>query len=161
MTPDTSMTYRKMAEKNIAMLHVKCTRGIFSDRLFKTVSRGADQFYPLQDLMWMTDFLRCEEQHIAAGCLEALVRHGYRLSDCEDVLRDRVRDRIFSNTAIDLAGEMNKPDTLLIYMDEDLGYLNKVIVTLKKTRNESYLTTLMLSENDALVNAVNRITKGV
>ena len=38
-------------------------------------------------------------------------------------------------------------------------YVNRVIIALKKTHHEDYMTTLMLSENEALVNSVNRITR--
>ena len=50
--PNVSPTYIKMAENNINVLHIKCTRGIFSERLFKTISKGSDNYYPLEKITW-------------------------------------------------------------------------------------------------------------
>ena len=57
----------------------------------------------------------------------------------------------------ELAEKYDKPDVLLEFVDEDNGYRNRVILALKKTHHESYLTTLLLSEKDEIANSVNRI----
>jgi hypothetical protein len=107
----------------------------------------------------MKEFLNDLNQHIAAGCLMCLCAHGYDLTDATATLQARIDDKIFSSKAIELAEKYDKPDVLLLYMDEEKGYVNKVIIALKKTHHEDYMTTLMLSENEALVNSVNRITR--
>ena len=154
-----SPVYQRMVDNNIAMLHIKCTRGIFNERLFRTVANGDTRFYTLEKLEWMKGFISDRNEHIASGCLDCLCRHGYKMSEARDVIASRLRDRIFSNRVIEIAERENDPDTLLLFMEEKDAYINRVILALKNTGNESYLTTLMLSENETLVKAVNRITK--
>ena len=156
---ELSPVYQRMAENYIAGLHVKCTRGIFSERLFRLVADGDSRFYPLEKLEWMKDFLSDPHEQIAAWCLECLCRHGYSLDEARDVIASRLKDRIFSNRVIDIAERMNNPGILLLFTEEEDAYVNRVIVALKNTGNESYLTTLMLSNNDSLVKALCRITK--
>lgn len=153
----TSDAYARYADGYIALLHTKCTRGLFSPRLFKAVANGVEKYYPLEKIEWMKEFLNDTNQQIAAGCLECLVSHGMKLGDITDLIEARKDDRIFSHMVIDLATKLNDPDTLLIFVDEDSAYLNKVILALKGTGNESYLTSLMLSDNQNLAMAVNRI----
>lgn len=156
---DVSPVYQKMVDNNIAMLHIKCTRGIFNDRLFRTVANGDSRFYTLDKLDWMKAFISDANQHVAAGCLECLCRHGYDINDARDIIASRLKDRIFSNKVIEIAEKINNPDILLLFMEEKDAYINRVILALKNTGNDSYLTTLMLSENETLVKAVNRIAK--
>lgn len=158
--PDISPTYQKIADNNIALLHIKCTRGIFSDNLFRMVARGNSRFYTLDRLEWMKEFLPSPSEHIAAGCLDCLCSHGFNLNDARDIIAGRIKDKIFSNKVIEIAERQNNPDILLLFMEESDGYLNRVILALKKTGNDSYLTTLMLSENETLARAVNRIAGG-
>lgn len=159
--PDISNAYIRIAENNIKALKSKCLRGLYSEAMFRTVAKGLDKFYPLEKLDWMKEFLGDRSQHIAMGCLECLCAHGYNLEDAMDILRSRIDDRIFSSKAIELAEKHDKPDVLLLYMDEEKGYVNRVIIALKKTHHEDYLTTLMLSENDSLVKSVDRITRNI
>ena len=155
--PDLSPSYMKIAENNINILHIKCNRGIYSERLFKTVINSSDKYYSLEKIEWMKDFLESENHNIATGCLESLCKHGLNLDDIKDVLIKKMKDKLFSLKAIEIAEKTNNPDILLLYMEEDDFYINRVILALKKTNNESYLTTLMLSDNEKLVKSVNRI----
>lgn len=156
--PNVSPTYIKMAENNINVLHIKCTRGIYSERLFKTISRGSNNYYPLEKLIWMKEFLEDNNQNIATYCLECLCNHGMKLDDITDILQRKINDRMFSLKAIEMAEKEDNPNILLMFMDEENYYVNRVILALKNTKHEDYLTTLMLSENERLVQAVNRIT---
>ena len=149
----------KCACNLIALLHTKCTRGMCSPRLFKTVANGLDSHYTMERIKWMRDFLTDSNQQIASGCLECLVRHGMKLDEVSELIESRKDDRIFSYKVIELAEKLNDPDTLLIFVEEDSAYLNRVILALKATGNESYLTSLMLSDNETLAKAVNRMVK--
>ena len=149
----------RRADNLIALLHMKCTRGIYSARLFRTVATGNGSYYTGEKLSWMDGFLESENQQIAGGCLECLVSHGKKLSDFSSLIESRLNDRIFSNKVIELAERLNDPDTLLTFMEEDNVYLNRVIIAMKKTGNESYLTSLMMSDNETLAKAINRIIK--
>ena len=152
-----SFTFDQIADRNIASLRIKCTLGKYSDRMFSPVTRGMTKYYTLEKLEWMKPHLSNPNQHIAAGCLECLCAHGYDLNDSLELIRSRVNDRIFSNKVIELAEKYDKPDVLLEFVDENNGYRNRVILALKKTHHESYLTTLLLSEKDEIANSVNRI----
>ena len=157
--PDFSTTYYRIAENNIEKLHDKCYRGYYAERLFKTVANGVNKFYPLEKLEWMKQYLSDKNQHIASGCLECLCSHGYNMDDGYDLFHSRIEDKVFSGKVIDLAEKYNKPEILLIYMDENHTYINRIIIALKKTHHEDYLTTLLLSDNDAIVKAVDKITR--
>ena len=159
--PDISSTYERIAENNIKALRSKCLRGLYSEAMFRTVAKGLDRLYSLEKLDWMKEFIEDQNQHIAAGCLECLCSHGYDLADAMDVIQSRVDDRIFSSKVIELAERHDKPDVLLVFMDEEKGYVNRVLIALKKTHHEDYMTTLMLSENESLVKSVDRITKNM
>lgn len=159
--PDVSNTYGRIAENNVKALRSRCLRGMFSEAMFRTVAKGLDRFYTLEMLDWMKEFLTSQNQHIAAGCLECLCAHGYNLDDAMDVIQSRIDDRVFSNKVIDLAEKYDKPDILLHFMDEEKKYLNRVIIALKNTHHEDYLTTLMLSENESLVRSIDRMTKDI
>ena len=157
---DMASAYDRIADTNIATLKSKCLRGLYSERMFRTVAKGLDKFYPLEKLDWMSGFLRNGNQHIAAGCLECMCAHGYSLEDATDILLERIDDRIFSSKVIELAERYDKPDVLIHFMDEGKGYVNRVIIALKNIHHEDYLTTLMLSDNESLVKSVDRITRG-
>ena len=159
--PDISSTYERIADNNIRALRSKCLRGLYSEAMFRTVAKGLDKFYPLEKLDWMKEFLEDRNQHIASGCLDCLCAHGYNLDDSTDVIQSRIDDRIFASKVIDLAERHDKPEILLLFMDEEKGYVNRVLIALKKTHHEDYMTTLMLSENESLVKSVDRITKNM
>ena len=154
-----SPVYLRMVERNIALLKIKCTSGVYSERLFRTVGNGDGRLYTLDRIGWMKDFLSDPNEHIAAGCLDCLCRHGYDLAEATGVISSRLGDRMFSSKVIEIAERENRPDVLLMFMEEKDAYINRVIIALKKTGNESYLTTLMLSENEDLVRAIDRMTK--
>lgn len=158
---DMASAYNRIADTNIATLKSKCLRGLYSERMFRTVTHGLDKFYSLDKLEWMKGFLNNQNQHIASSCLECLCAHGYNLDDVLDVILQRIDDRIFSSKVIELAEKYDKPDVLIHFMDEEKGYVNRVIIALKNIHHEDYLTTLMLSENESLVKSVNRITRGI
>lgn len=149
--------YAELAEKNIASLHIKCTRGIYAERLFRTVARGLDKFYPLEKLEWMKGFLDNADEHIAAGCLECLCAHGYSLDENSEVFQKRVDDKWFSLKVIDLAEKYDKPRVLVHYMDEEKGYVNRVIVALKRMHRETYMMSFLMSTNIDLAKSVHRI----
>ena len=155
----TTLTHEQIADKFIALLKVKCTRGIYVDHLFRQVSHGPAQFYPLEKLLWMEKFLDSENQQIAADCLRCLCLRGKQLSDYRQVLQDRIQDKVFSSKVIALAEDLNDPNSLILYMDEQLYYVNRVIIALKRTHNESFLTPFMFSENETLARAVMKIAK--
>lgn len=158
---DFSSTYTRIADNHISALKSKCLRGLYSERSFRTVARGLDKFYSLDKLEWMKEYLDSSNQHIASGCLECLCAHGYNLEESMELVHSRIDDKIFSSKVIELAEKYDKPEILLVYMDENKGYINRVIIALKKTHHEDYLTTLLLSENDALVKSVDRITRDI
>ena len=68
---------------------------------------------------------------------------------------------VYERKVIELAEKYDKPDVLIHFMDEEKGYVNRVIIALKNIHHEDYLTTLMLSENESLVKSVDRITRGI
>jgi len=158
---DMTSAYNRIADTNIATLKSKCLRGLYSERMFRTIAKGLDKFYTLEKLDWMKEFLSDHNQHIAANCLECLCSHGYPLEDATDVIMERIDDRIFSSKVIELAERHDKPEVLLYFMDEDKGYVNRVIIALKKIHHEDYLTTLMLSDNESLVKSVDRMTRNI
>ena len=158
---DMTSAYDRIADTNIATLKSKCLRGLYSERMFKTIAKGLDRFYSLEKLDWMKEFLKDGNQHIAAGCLECMCAHGYNLEDATEIMLERIDDRIFSSKVIELAEKYDKPDVLIHFMDEEKGYVNRVIIALKNIHHEDYLTTLMLSENESLVKSVDRITRGI
>lgn len=155
--PDISPVYAQIAERTINILHTKCTRGIYAERMFNTIKNGSSKYYPLEKISWMKDFLEDKNQNMAACCLECLCSKGFDLEEAREILQKRLQDRFFSLKAIEIAEKLNNPSILLIYTEEDDLYINRVILALKNTKNESYLTTLMLSDNDTLVKSVNRI----
>lgn len=158
---DMTSAYDRIADTNIATLKSKCLRGLYSERMFKTIAKGLDRFYSLEKIDWMKEFLKDGNQHIAAGCLECMCAHGYNLEDAIEIFLERIDDRIFSSKVIELAEKYDKPDVLIHFMDEEKGYVNRVIIALKNIHHEDYLTTLMLSENESLVKSVDRITRGI
>ena len=158
---DMTSAYDRIADTNIATLKSKCLRGLYSERMFKTIAKGLDRFYSLEKLDWMKEFLKDGNQHIAAGCLECMCAHGYNLEDATEIMLERIDDRIFSSRVIELAEKYDKPDVLIHFMDEEKGYVNRVIIALKNIHHEDYLTTLMLSENESLVKSVDRITRSI
>lgn len=148
----------EIAENRIALLYGKCRRGNYSSWLFQKVIRGVDSLYPLEKLLWMKDFLSVENQSIAADCLSCLCHHGMSLDDVLDVILKRKKDKIFSCRVIELAEFQHNPGILLHYIEEEDGdYVNRVILALKKMKEESYLTSLLFSRNDITVNGVNRV----
>lgn len=152
-------TLERMADNNIALLHMKCTRGIYSQKLFSIVSNGQDRFYNIEKLSWMKPFVYGTSQQIAAGCLECLCMHGMDLNDFNDVIESRINDRIFSLKVIEIAEKKNNPDSLMRFVEAGSVYLNRVIIALKKTGNDSYLVPLMVSGDSGLESVVNRITE--
>lgn len=153
------LDYKTIADKTIAIIKTKLTRDINADRLFKMIIDSSDKYYPLEDIIFMKDYLDHKNERIAAGCLECLCKKGFDLNDAVDIIKGRIKDRLFSLKVIELAGKYNKPDILLLFMEEEYGYINNVILTLKRTGNESYLTTLMLSQDEDLVKTIDKLTK--
>lgn len=150
--------YEKIAEKNLAVLQTKLTRDIYSSQIFKMIINGSDKYYPLDKILFLKNYINHKNEHIAADSLECLCKHGFDLNEAVDVIKERIKNRFFSNKVIELAGKMNLPDILLLFMNEEDGYINKVILTLKKTNNESYLTTLMFAKDEDIVKTINKLT---
>lgn len=154
---DRNLLQFKMAENNLNMLKIKCRKGIFSEISFQNVIKW--KHYSLNELEWMKDFLEDKNQQIASHCLECLAVHGADLNDFKDIIKKRIKDNIYANKVIELAEKQNKPKILLLFMDEENNYINRVILALKRTGNESYMTTLMLSDNEMLLKSIDRLTK--
>ena len=152
-------TYEKIADKFIALLKIKCNMGVFAEHLFRQVEKGNSQFYTLEKISWMEDFLRSENQNLAASCLRCLCSKGKNLIDYRELLTDRLEDKVFSSKVISIAEDFNQPQVLVVYMDEKLCYVNRVILALKRTHNENYLTPFMFSENEELAKAAMKIAK--
>lgn len=152
-------TYEKIADKFIALLKIKCNLGVFAEHLFRQVERGNSQFYTLEKIIWMEDFLKSANENIAASCLRCLCSKGKNLADYRQLLVDRIMDKMFSSKAIAIAEDFNQPQVLVVYMDESLCYVNRVILALKRTHNESYLTPFMFSENEKLAKVAMKIAK--
>ena len=159
MVNNQGTTYDKIADKFIAILKIKCNMGVFAEHLFRQVEKGNPQFYTLEKIEWMENFLRSENENIAANCLRCLCSKGKKLADYRDLLAERIMDKVFSSKAISIAEDFNEPSVLVVYMDENLFYVNRVILALKRTHNESYLTPFMFSENEELAKAAMKIAK--
>ena len=156
--PNVSPTYMKIADKNIDILHTKCNKGIYTAQGFKIILNGSDKYYPLEKIEWMKEFLENKNSNIATSCLECLCKHGLNLSEIEDVIKKKINDTLFSLKVIEIAEKQENPDVLLILMEEQYPYINRIILALKRMHHEDYLTTLMLSNNELLVKSVNKIT---
>jgi len=133
MVNNQGTTYDKIADKFIAILKIKCNMGVFAEHLFRQVEK--------------------------ANCLRCLCSKGKKLADYRDLLAERIMDKVFSSKAISIAEDFNEPSVLVVYMDENLFYVNRVILALKRTHNESYLTPFMFSENEELAKAAMKIAK--
>lgn len=152
-------TSERMADSHIALLHTKCTRGLYSQKLFSIVSSGSDRLYPLDKILWMQSFVCGQNQQIAAGCLECLCSHGMSLDDFSDIIESRINDRIFTLKVIDIAERNNNPDVLARFLEIGSIYMNRALLAIKRTGNDSYLVPLMVSGNLDMESVANRITE--
>jgi len=154
------MLYQKtIADKNIKLLKIKCERGIYHDRLFKVVINGGDDMYPLSELEWMKDYVSNSNPLIGASCMECLCRHGMDIAEFKDYVSENFNNPYWCNKAIDIAENQDDPDFILTFLEESSIYMNRAILALKRNNHETYLTALLLSDDDNLVKTVMRMTK--
>lgn len=153
---DNSM--RKIALNNLNIFHIKCTRGIYNDRLFKYVLGNLNQFTET-DINWMKEFVNSQNELIGTGCLEILCNSGIKVSEFSKYVQENENNRQWCYKFIELAEKQNDPESLLFFIEENGFYLNRAILALKRNKQEAYLTTLMLSENENLAKAVMRIAE--
>lgn len=154
------MLYRKdIAEKNLALLKIKCERGIYHDRLFKAVINGRDEYYPVEKLEWMKKYVSDDNALIGASCMECLCRHGVDIVDFKDYVKENFDKPYWCNKAIEIAENQDDPDFILMFLEESSIYMNRAILALKRNNHETYLTALLLSDDDNLVKTVMRMTK--
>lgn len=147
---------RKIALNNLNIFHVKCTRGIYNDRLFKFILNNIGQ-YTKEEIEWMRGFVNSPSELIGTGCMEILCNSGVKVSEFSDYIQNNLKNGQWCHKFIELAEKQNDPDAMLPFLEEDEIYINRVILALKRNKQESYLTTLMMSDNENLVKAVTRI----
>lgn len=147
---------RKIALNNLNIFHIKCTRGIYNERLFKCILNNINQ-YTEEDINWMKEFVNSSNELIGTGCLEILCNAGFNVSEFSECIKDNENNRQWCYKFIELAEKQNDPESLLFFIEENGFYLNRAILALKRNKQESYLTTLMLSDNINLVKAIMRI----
>lgn len=147
---------RKMALNNLNIFHIKCTRGIYNDRLFRFVLNNVGN-YTKEDIEWMREFVNSSNELIGTGCLEILCSAGASTTEFASYVSGNLEKKQWCYKFIELAEKQNDPDSLLFFLEEDGIYLNRAILALKRNKQESYLTTLMFSDNDDFTKAVTRI----
>ena len=147
------------ADKNINLLHIKCNRGIYSELLFKRVIHGNPKVYTLDKLDWLKDFINHKNEQIATGAMEALCMHGINIEEFTEDIKNNLHRSLFSFKVIDIAEKQDKPDVLLLFLEENSKYMNRAILALKRKKHDNYLTILLLSNNPSLTKAIARITK--
>ena len=149
----------QIADKNINLLHVKCTRGVYNKMIFKTVINGNPKYYTLSKLDWMKQFVCDDNELIAASCIECLCMHGWDIDEILLEIPTNFNRHLWCNKVIEMAEKQDKPDLLLHFLEEESIYLNKAILALKRKGHENYLTTLLLSNNPFITKAIMRMTK--
>lgn len=147
---------KRIALNNLNILHTKCTRGIYTEKLFKSILRNI-YLYEFEELKWMYEFVNSPNELIALNCLEVLCSSGASISEFSDLIKDNFDKRQWCHKFIELAEKQNDPDSLLFFLEEDGIYINRAILALKRNKQETYLTALMLSDDENLVKAVVRI----
>lgn len=147
---------KRIALNNLNILHTKCTRGIYTEKLFKSILRNI-YLYEFEELKWMYEFVNSPNELIALNCLEVLCSSGASTSEFSDLIKDNFDKRQWCYKFIELAEKQNDPDSLLFFLEEDGIYINRAILALKRNKQETYLTALMLSDDENLVKAVVRI----
>lgn len=149
----------QIADRNINLLHVKCTRGTYNKTIFNVINRGNPKYYTLEKLTWMKDFICDKNELIATSCIESLCLHGWDIDEIKPYIKNNFHRHLWCDKVIEMAEKQDKPDLLLQFLEEQSIYLNKAILALKRTKHENYLTTLLLSNNPYLTKAIMRITK--
>lgn len=149
----------QIADKNINLLHVKCTRGVYNKMIFKTVINGNPKYYTLTKLDWMKQFICDSNELIAVGCIEGLCMHGWDIDEILPEIPANFNRHLWCDKVIEMAEKQDKPDLLLHFLEEESICLNKAILALKRKGHENYLTTLLLSNNPFITKAIMRMTK--
>lgn len=149
----------RFVDTTLTLLKEKCSKGEYHDRLFKRVIAGLKRYFTIEKLEWMREYVNHPNQMIAAACLESLCTHGAKVSEFADLIEQNYPRRSWCEMMILMAEKQNDPNVLLAFLDEKYGYINRVIIALKNTKNDSYLTTLLLSDNVTLASAVDRMIK--
>jgi hypothetical protein len=136
----------KQLQNNINLLHIKCNRNIFYERLFQYVLYK-QRYFDLEDVEWMREFVEHPNKRISIYCIIILCNKGVSVKEFNYLIEDNKQDSFWSLKMIELAEKQKCPDTLLFYLDEDGKYINRAILSLKRIKQESYLTSLLLSDN--------------
>ena len=149
----------QIADKNINLLHVKCTMGVYNKMIFRAVIWGNPKYYTLSKLDWMKQFICADNELIAANCIECLCTHGWDIDEILPEIPANFHRHLWCDKVIEMAEKQDKPDLLLHFLEEESVYLNKAILALKRKGHENYLTTLLLSNNPSITRAIMRMTK--
>lgn len=147
----------RYVDNTLRTLQGKCIKGEYNPALFRRVLNGSKRHFKLDKMAWMRDYVNHDNQSIAAACIESLCTHGAKIGEFANLIEENLPRRQWCEKFIDIATWQKDPDVLLPFLEENSGYINNVIIALKRTKNETYLTTLLLSDNQFLANAVNRI----
>lgn len=147
---------KEIALNNLNIFHTKCTRGIYNDKLFKFIINNIRQFNS-DDIEWIKEFVNSSNELIASACLEITCTAGTPVSEFNDIIEVNLNRNKWCHKFIDIAEKQNDPESLLFFINENEIYLNRVILALKRMKQETYLTTLLISDNENLSNSVMRI----
>ena len=76
-----------------------------------------------------------------------LCAKGVSIKEFHNLIEENKEDSFWSLKIIDIAEKQKSPETLLFYLDENGKFINRAILSLKRIKQESYLTTLLLSDS--------------
>lgn len=135
----------KQLQNNIKLLHIKCNQNIFYERLFQYVL-VKQRYFDLEDVEWMRKFTNHSNKRISIYCITILCAKGISIKEFHNLIEENKEDSFWSLKIIDIAEKQKSPETLLFYLDENGKFINRAILSLKRIKQESYLTTLLLSD---------------
>lgn len=150
---------QKFEDTYISLLKRRCAEGKYQENLFKKVIIGGKYNFPLEKIEWMRDYVNHENQLIGAGCIEVLCRKGVLVSEFQSLITENFHKKVWCEKIIQMAELQDDPVTIISFLEEDSGYINRAVLALKKTNHKNYLTSLLLSNNKVLAKAINRIIK--
>lgn len=152
-------TKQRFENACLALLKTKCKEGKFHQVFFNRVIVSGKADFKLETILWMNEYTNHENELMASACLECLCRKGMPVSDFEELIINNLNRKIWCEKIIQMAELQKNPSVLLSFLDENSGYINRVVLALKKMECENYLTTLLLSDDTKLVKSINRIIK--
>lgn len=142
---------------NIKLLHIKLNKNIFYERLFQYVLYK-QRYFDLEDVEWMRDFVNHPNEKISIYCITILCCKGVSVKDFSNLIEQNKKNSYWSLKMIKLAEKQKNPNVLLMYLDEDGKYINRAILSLKRLKMESYLTSLLLLDN-SIAKTVSKIVE--